>query len=228
MARLAAVQSCWSGGSEASLPAPPSYDLGPSFAGLPETYTAEECAPDPRQTFDTTNMPGDTNTVPYFFAAYGTCDATSEEGCAPPVEIEIWPICADNMSGNPATGGYDDQPVATQTLGSLLAGLNQTVTAAANQSATGGAAGSLAATVNENALTGAAGGIPVARYGGSDDDDSMEVYVGSTAIRIFASDPNVEEQATAELGARALVSLAGQRAPLTDLAIHANGGGCGA
>jgi hypothetical protein len=39
---------------------------------------------------------------------YGTCTPTSETGCAPPIEVQVWPACVRNLSmygspGAPAT-----------------------------------------------------------------------------------------------------------------------------
>ncbi len=221
VARMAVVQSCWSGTTPGGMSAQPTYDLGATYAGLSQTYAAEDCAPDPRQTFDATHMPGDNNTVPYYFTAYGTCDATSEEGCAPPLVIETWPICADNMSGSAATGGFNDRPQAILTLGSLMASQHLTLAGLAGRAAS--------SALDLSSLTTVAGQVPVAEYGGgSADNTSIEVYIGSTTIRIFAGDVNVAEQAAVAVGAKALVSLAAQGAPLGNIGSSAHGGGCGA
>jgi hypothetical protein len=38
------------------------------------------------------------DTANYVSFIYGECDATSETGCAPPAEVQVWPACVRNPS----------------------------------------------------------------------------------------------------------------------------------
>jgi hypothetical protein len=56
----------------------PVYYLGESFEGLP--LTAE--------------LPGDTAVS----LVYGSCEPSEDTGCAPPLEVQVWPACKRNPS----------------------------------------------------------------------------------------------------------------------------------
>jgi hypothetical protein len=46
----------------------------------------------------------------YVSFIYGTCDAVSETGCAPPGEVQVWPACVRN----PARYAMNSSPIAPQ------------------------------------------------------------------------------------------------------------------
>lgn len=69
----------------------PLFYAGPSADGLPLTAVLRR-----------------DDTASYVSFVYGDCDASGDAGCAPPAEIQVWPICVrslalyDRASGSPA------------------------------------------------------------------------------------------------------------------------------
>jgi hypothetical protein len=65
------------------------YSLGDSFEGLPLTaITRREDAPQPSE-----RVPAD-----YVGFIYGDCVALGEQGCPPPLEVQIWPACLRSLA----------------------------------------------------------------------------------------------------------------------------------
>jgi hypothetical protein len=68
------------------------YSLGSSFDGLPLTTVIRRC--------DNPSSNGSANYVSYI---YGSCEPQGDSGCAPPIEVQVWPSCertaADYGSG---------------------------------------------------------------------------------------------------------------------------------
>ncbi len=60
----------------------PVYDAGPSVAGLPLVAVLRR-----------NDAPTD-----YVSFIYGDCQAADDMGCAPPVEVQVWPACVRNPS----------------------------------------------------------------------------------------------------------------------------------
>ena len=54
----------------------PEYDAGPEVAGIRRQVTVTNCGRRPSVTY-----------------IYGTCRATSDSGCAPPLEVQTWSYC---------------------------------------------------------------------------------------------------------------------------------------
>lgn len=83
------------------------YGLGQSFEGLPLT--------DAQYMDVATGVPDSSgkwwgppvHSVRYFQFVYGTCTPTAsqETGCAPPVEIQVWPACERTAIGATASAG---------------------------------------------------------------------------------------------------------------------------
>lgn len=72
------------------------FDVGPSMAGMALVHKQVECSdPEPVRTqaaggeIDPNSL-GRAHSVTYI---YGTCKATSETGCSPPLSIQTWPAC---------------------------------------------------------------------------------------------------------------------------------------
>jgi len=59
----------------------PVYDAGPSVVGLPLVAVLRR-----------------NDTANYVSFVYGDCRATDDMGCAPPVEVQVWPACLRNPS----------------------------------------------------------------------------------------------------------------------------------
>jgi hypothetical protein len=87
------------------------YSLGPSYAGLPLTYSAVVCNQPPS---------GAGPAVPFTDVIYGTCHAVSDAGCPAPLEIQSWPECQRNY-GSYSKGSLDQQmnPSVLTTIGAL-------------------------------------------------------------------------------------------------------------
>ncbi len=84
----------------------PLYFAGSSFGDLPLTAVERDNSnPDGNQVDDVTFM-------------YGTCTPTSEEGCAVPVQIQIWPACLRNPTSYPSSG-----PMALQSTQTTMRGV---------------------------------------------------------------------------------------------------------
>jgi hypothetical protein len=67
----------------------PLYALGESFEGLPLTaITSREDAP----------AAGERVPANYVGFIYGDCVARSEQGCPPPLEVQIWPACVRSLA----------------------------------------------------------------------------------------------------------------------------------
>ena len=54
----------------------PEYDAGPEVAGLKREAVVTACQRRPNVTY-----------------VYGTCEASSDMGCAPPLEVQTWSYC---------------------------------------------------------------------------------------------------------------------------------------
>jgi hypothetical protein len=54
----------------------PEYDAGPEVAGIPRGVSVTNCGRRPFVTY-----------------IYGTCKASSDSGCAPPLEVQTWSYC---------------------------------------------------------------------------------------------------------------------------------------
>jgi hypothetical protein len=66
------------------------YDVGPSFEGNDFEARVTHCGKRP--------------SVGY---VYGTCHATSDSGCAPPLEIQTWSACHRKPARGPTPGELD-------------------------------------------------------------------------------------------------------------------------
>lgn len=85
-----------------------SYDLGPQLGGYSlENRDATCSAPEPvrSQAAGGGIDPDSLMRVHYRSSIYGTCKVTSDTGCAPPLEVQVWPACerspADYTFGEP-------------------------------------------------------------------------------------------------------------------------------
>lgn len=99
----------------AGRPAYVTYDLGSAFAGLPLADRSQLCQPavpsagasDTNDGDDQSDSAGPRSAVPFSSVIYGDCQASSDMGCAPPLEIQSWPECRrDRVSYDDA--GADD------------------------------------------------------------------------------------------------------------------------
>lgn len=73
------------------------YSLGESFEGLElAAITRRDDAADPY----------DAVSANYVGFLYGDCEALDDDGCAPPLEVQVWPACVRNLSS------YQLTPVA--------------------------------------------------------------------------------------------------------------------
>lgn len=68
------------------------YDLRSTFAGLKLTSRQYLCNPAPPA--GATVASGPSEAVGYVSLVYGSCRATSSEGCVPPLNVQSWPECA--------------------------------------------------------------------------------------------------------------------------------------
>jgi len=93
------------------------YSLGSSFAGLPMTHHSRACSrSDPTRTQASGGDidPDSLVRANYDSYIYGTCHATSDMGCAPPLEIQTWPACersAADYNFGPPGAAETIQPV---------------------------------------------------------------------------------------------------------------------
>jgi hypothetical protein len=72
------------------------FDGGPSVAGMGLVHREALCSePDPVRSESAGGQidPDSYTRAHYTLAVYGTCKATSDHGCAPPLEIQTWPAC---------------------------------------------------------------------------------------------------------------------------------------
>lgn len=230
MAPIARVDPCWTM-QRAAFPVQPQYNVGPAFAGLHNSYRARLCAPDPRLHYDGKLMPGDrgTNTVPYFLNVYGTCRAISEEGCAPPLAIETWPICADNLSSSSATGGFDQRGARVSSLQSLLLRERgwlgrQTGTRSAVLGRTSGRLHPTDVAGLLNTLRPLTRSIPVSLS--TDGTSLLKLYAGATTTEIYTRSPELAARVGAAIALRELVTPSGQKRAARSSGAY--GAGCGA
>lgn len=68
------------------------YSLGLEFEGLPLRNVLRQCESPPPPALVRANLDSRANSASYI---YGTCEvpAGEEGGCAPPLEIQVWPAC---------------------------------------------------------------------------------------------------------------------------------------
>jgi hypothetical protein len=66
----------------------PEYDAGPEVAGIRRSTTVTNCGRRPFVTY-----------------VYGTCHATSDNGCSPPLQVQTWSACHRKPRAAPA--GHD-------------------------------------------------------------------------------------------------------------------------
>jgi hypothetical protein len=79
----------------------PLYAPGESFEGLPlRAITRRADAP----------VPGETIRADYVGFVYGDCVASAETGCAPPVEVQVWPACRRSLADYTLTPAGDPLP----------------------------------------------------------------------------------------------------------------------
>jgi len=90
-------------------------DVGTSFAGLDLVHKESVCTdPDPVRTqaaggaIDPTSLAR----AHWSVAIYGTCKATSEMGCSPPLSIQTWPAC-ERSPADYTMAGETLQPTET-------------------------------------------------------------------------------------------------------------------
>lgn len=83
-------------------------DVGPSLAGLPLIHEEDVCSdPEPvrSQVAGGRVDPESLGRSRFALRVYGKCEATTETGCAPPLQIQSWPACersaADYTFGAP-------------------------------------------------------------------------------------------------------------------------------
>lgn len=79
----------------------PLYWLGESFEGLPLTATTRR------------NDPPDTAQrvhANYVSFIYGDCAAADESGCAPPLEVQVWPACERSLADYALTPAGEPVP----------------------------------------------------------------------------------------------------------------------
>jgi hypothetical protein len=79
-AATAAPRSTFSVSAARAFSGFPVYDVGATFEGLPRTAVLRR----------------ESEGVNYVSFIYGTCTPASDEGCAPPLEIQSWPACLRN------------------------------------------------------------------------------------------------------------------------------------
>jgi hypothetical protein len=87
------------------------FDAGSAVAGEKIAFRDTRCAdPEPVRTQSAGGEidPNSYTRAHYTVAVYGTCKATGDSGCAPPVQIQTWPACerspADyTIAGKPLT-----------------------------------------------------------------------------------------------------------------------------
>jgi hypothetical protein len=72
------------------------FDVGPSLAGLERVHREVVCTdPQPVRTQAAGGEidPNSLGRGHFVASVYGTCKATSDGGCAPPLQIQTWPAC---------------------------------------------------------------------------------------------------------------------------------------
>lgn len=72
------------------------FDVGPSLAGLDRIHREVVCTdPQPVATRAARGAidPNSLGRGHFVASVYGTCKATSDQGCAPPLQIQSWPAC---------------------------------------------------------------------------------------------------------------------------------------
>jgi hypothetical protein len=78
--KVIAPKSTFSLGAAREFDGFPVYNAGPSVDGFPLVAVL-------RRTDGPTN---------YISFIYGTCQVTGDDGCAPPIEVQVWPACVRN------------------------------------------------------------------------------------------------------------------------------------
>jgi len=79
----------------------PLYSLGDSFESLPlQAITRRDDAP----------APGEHVRADYVGFIYGDCVASDENGCPPPIEVQVWPACERSFADYSLTPAGDQLP----------------------------------------------------------------------------------------------------------------------
>ena len=81
------------------------YSLGDSFEGLPLVAITRRLDP-PISEFDVPL----THRANFVNHIYGDCEAVSDSGCAPPLQIQVWPACERTLSSYSLTPAGDPFP----------------------------------------------------------------------------------------------------------------------
>lgn len=85
-------------------------DLGGIISGLSLVDSAKLC---------NSAAPGEPATIPFTSAIFGDCNATSEEGCGPPLEVQTWPECDRNLALYTVTDADGNQQPYPHTMSAL-------------------------------------------------------------------------------------------------------------
>lgn len=81
------------------------YSLGDSFEGLPLVAITQRLDPP----ISESDVPL-THRANFVNHIYGDCEATSDSGCAPPLQIQVWPACERTLSSYSLTPAGDPFP----------------------------------------------------------------------------------------------------------------------
>jgi len=68
------------------------YDLGPAHEGLPVTAVIRD---------DRLRLPGERVRENAVTFVYGDCEPVEDTGCAPPLQVQVWPACERNLAVYP-------------------------------------------------------------------------------------------------------------------------------
>lgn len=81
------------------------YSAGESFEGLPLVGITRRL--DPPASLSDVPLPSRANFANFI---YGDCKAESDSGCAPPLQIQVWPACERTLSSYSLTPAGDPLP----------------------------------------------------------------------------------------------------------------------
>lgn len=79
----------------------PLYAPGEDFEGLPLRVITRRSDP---------HVPGERIAADYVGFVYGDCVAGDERGCAPPLEVQVWPACVRSLSSYELTPAGEPLP----------------------------------------------------------------------------------------------------------------------
>jgi len=79
----------------------PLYTLGDSFEGLPLHAISRR---------DDARAPAEPVRADYVGLIYGDCAAASDNGCPPPLEVQVWPACERSFADYSLTPAGDELP----------------------------------------------------------------------------------------------------------------------